>query len=109
MTVGSSSLVWISSNHIGDKPGDEVFFISRETVGTRKQSPNGASFAILTKVNATDQRMIVLESQLHIVVSDQYNSSQITCSNIGSGTDVPVNFNVGKIIINGSLFHSILV
>ena len=76
-----------------------MFLTSRETVGTRKPSPNGTSYANLTKVNATDQTMIVLESQLHIVVSDQYNSSQITCFNTGSGTNVSINVNVGKTIM----------
>ena len=90
-------------------PGDEVFFRSRETVGTRKQSPNGASFANLTKINDTDQTMITLESQLHIVVSDQYNSSQIICSNTGSGIDVPINFNVGKIIMIKASYYIVLL
>ena len=95
MTIGSSIHEWFSTHYIEGS----MFLTSRETVGTRKLSPNGACFANLTKVNATDQRMIVLESQLHIVVSDRYNSSQTMCSNIGSGTDVPINFNVGKIIM----------
>ena len=99
ITSGSSSHEWISSQYIDDMPGDALFFVSRDPEGTRKDAPNGASFAILTMVNDSDVTMIILESQLHIVVSDQYNSSQIICSNTGSGTDVPINFNVGKNII----------
>ena len=76
--------------------GADLFFSFREMVGNSKPSPNGASFANLTVVNASDLTMIILESQLHIVVSDQYNSSQIMCSNIASGRDVTLNFNVGK-------------
>ena len=95
MTVGSPFLAWISDQYVSDM-GAELFFTFRETIPLRKPSPNGASFANLTKVNASDQTMIMLESQLHIVVSNQYNSSQIICSNTGSGTNIPINFNVGK-------------
>ena len=93
-TIGSTSLVWTSDHYIGDM-GDDIFFSSSEMVGRNKTSPNGA-VANLTSVNASDLTMIMLESQLHIVVSDQYNSSQIVCSSIGSGTSVPIDFNVGK-------------
>jgi hypothetical protein len=93
-TNGSSSLAWISDHYIGEM-GAELVFTSGE-IGSNKTSPNGASFAILTKVNTSNLRMIMLESQLHIVVSDQYSSSQIICSNTGSATNVPINFNVGK-------------
>ncbi len=93
-TNGSSSLAWISDQYISDT-GAELFFTSGE-IRHNKTSPNGASFANLTKVNASDITMIMLESQLHIVVSGQYNLSQIICSNTGSGMNVPINFNVGK-------------
>ncbi|MCG8620371.1 MAG: hypothetical protein MJE68_00010, partial [Proteobacteria bacterium] len=69
--------------------GARVVFRFRETVG--RNETNQASFANLTNVNASDQTMIMLESQLHIfMVSDQYNSSQIVCTNTGSGTSVPI-------------------
>ena len=98
MTVGSPSLAWISEQYVSDM-GAELFFTFRETAPLTKTSPNGASSANLTKVNASDQTMIMLESQLHIVVSNEYSSSQIVCSNTGSGTNVPINFNVGKKLI----------
>ena len=94
-TVGSTSLVWTSDHYISGM-GADIFFSSREMVGSNKTSPNRASFANLTNINVSDLTMITLESQLHIVVSDQYNSSRIVCSNTGSGTSVPIDFNVGK-------------
>ena len=97
-TVGSTSLVWTSDHYIGGM-GADIFFSFRETVGSNEISPNGAGFANLTNINTSDLTMIMLESQLRIMVSDQYNSSQIVCSNTGSGTSVSINFDVGKKLI----------
>lgn len=108
MTVGSLSLGWISHQYIGEM-GAEISFSFRDVVGTSDRSPNGASFANLTNVDNSDITMIVLESQLHIMVSDAYNASQIICSNTGSGTDVSINFNVGKMILSLKVHYYIAI
>ena len=94
-TVGSTLLAWGSSQYISDS-GAQLFFASDEVVNVSRPSPNGLSIGNLTKLNKSDPAMIILESQLQFVVSDEYNSSQIICSNTANGIDVAINFNVGK-------------
>ena len=45
-------------------------------------------------VNSSDPVMI--ESQLHIEVLDQYNTSQIICINNARDVNVTITFSVGK-------------
>ena len=65
-------------------------------VGTTRPSPNGVSIGNLTKLNNSDPAMIILESQLHFNVSDQYSTSQIMCINTANGVNATISFNVGK-------------
>ena len=94
-TVGSSLLIWSTRHYIHDR-GAELFFSSEEMLGTSKPSLNGAcfGFANLTMVNSSDPVMI--ESQLHIEVLDQYNTSQIICINNARDVNVTITFSVGK-------------
>ena len=96
-TNGSPILAWSSSQYVGSP----LFFSSEDMVGTSRPSHNGASIGNLTNhTNLTNldsnSTVIILESQLHFEVSDEYNSSQIICSNIASGMNVNIIFNVGK-------------
>jgi hypothetical protein len=92
-TVGSQFLAWSSPHYVSEN-GSPLFFSSEDMVGTTRPSRNGASIGNLTKVNSSD--LIILESQLHFNVSDQYNTSQIICINTASGVNATITFNVGK-------------
>ena len=92
-TVGSPLLAWSSRHYVG-KDGSTFFFYKSEDVGTTKPSLNGESVGNLTKVNSSNP--IILESQLHFNVSDQYSTSQIICINIASGVNATTVFNIGK-------------
>ena len=95
MTVGSTILAWSSSHYISDT-GAQLFFASDESLNSSKPSPNGASIANLTMVNTSNLSMIILESQLQFYVSEEYNASQIICSNNANGVNVTISFTVGK-------------
>ena len=96
VTVRSRSIAWSSDEYVSGS-GNQLFFGVGERLGLTKPSPaNNASFAQLTGVNDSDTGMIVLESQLHIVVSNKYNSSEIICYNNAHGLNETINFNVGK-------------
>lgn len=98
-TVGSPLLGWSSSQYISES-GVQLFFTSNDVVNASKPSPNRLSTGNLTKLNVSDPAMIIIESQLQLVVSDEYNSSQIMCSNTANGIDVAINFNVGKKLLS---------
>ena len=72
-TSGSQIIAW-SSVHYVSESGLEIFFGSDNTVGLLKLSPNNASVANLTMVDG-----LVLESELHIMVSSKYARSTVTC------------------------------
>ena len=93
-TVGSQFLAWSSPHYVSESGFPLFFSDSEDMVGTTRPSPNGASIGILTKVNSSGP--IMLESQLHFNVSDQYSSSQIVCINTANGVNVTTTFIVGK-------------
>ena len=93
-TVGSPFLAWSSPHYVSESGSTLFFSDSEDTVGTTKPSLNGASIGNLTKVNSSDP--IILESQLHFNVSDQYGTSQIICINTANGVNATKTFIVGK-------------
>lgn len=92
--VGSPLLLWSSPHYISESGVQLFFSASEDAVGTTKAFRNGASIGTLTKVNLSDP--IILESQLHINVLDQYSTSQIVCINAASGVNATITFNIGK-------------
>ena len=91
-TSGSPILVW-SSIHYVSESGLQLFFGSEDTVGLLKHSPNNASVANLTMVDG-----LVLESELHIIVSSKYTRyrSTVTCFNNAQLVNASISFDVGE-------------
>ena len=89
-TSGSAILAW-SSVHYVSESGLEIFFGSDNTVGLLKLSPNNASVANLTMVDG-----LVLESELHIMVSSKYARSTVTCFNNAQLVNASISFDVDE-------------
>jgi hypothetical protein len=90
ITCRSLVIAW-SSDHYVSESGLQVFFGADNPVGLLKSSPNNASTANLTRVDG-----LVLESQLHIVVSFKYTRSSITCFNNDQRVNASISFDVGE-------------
>ena len=93
-TFGSPFLAWSSPHYVSESGSPLFFSASADMVGTTRSSLIGASIGSLTKVNSSDP--IILESQLHFNVSDQYSTSQIICISTANGVNATTTFNVGK-------------
>ena len=71
--------------------GRVLFFGVDDTLGSDKRTPNNVSVANLTLVNG-----LVLETQLHITISADYPTSNVTCINDARRMSATICFNVGK-------------
>jgi hypothetical protein len=89
-TSGSQLLAW-SSDHYVSESGLQLFFGADDAPGLLKPSPNNASVANLTMVDG-----LVLESELHIMVSSKYARSTVTCFNNAKRLNASISFDVGE-------------
>ena len=90
ITRGSLIIIWSSREYTGH----QLELASFNTVGYRINSTeNSNTFANLTR-KATEGGMQVLESQLHIIVSDVASTSSVTCINQASGNSSTINFQI---------------
>ena len=60
---------------------------------TQNSTMESGTFAILTMANRSQ---LVLESQLHIMVSAKYMMSTIVCHNNAHGVNKSITFSLGK-------------
>ena len=93
-TLGSALQQWSSVQYVGGN-GQLLFFGTDGMPGMEQRTPNNVSVANLTMVNG-----LMLESQLHIIVSADYPTSNVTCINHSQRVNVTICFSVamGKLI-----------
>ena len=86
--TNGSVIAWISNEYIGID-GNQLELASMYTVGhTVTSTINSKTFANLTMIKG-DQ---VIESQLHIMVSKDFPTANITCSDVSHGSSSSVRF-----------------
>lgn len=93
--TNSEILEWTSNEYIGTG-GDRLQFLRIDPIGTIiKTSPT----TVATLINSyTENRVTVMVSELHIIVSAHYAMSTVTCGNNGEGPHETINFQtVGKV------------
>ena len=79
---------WDSVDYVGDN-GRLLFFGRDDVPGTEKCTPNNVSVASLSVVND-----LMLESQLHIIISADYSTSNVTCINDAQQVNATICFSV---------------
>ena len=86
--TNGSVIAWISNEYIGID-GNQLELASMYTVGhIVKSTINPKTFANLTMI----KRDRVIESQLHIMVSKDFPTANITCSDVSHGSSSSVQF-----------------
>ena len=90
-TTSESLIIAWSSVHYVSESGLQLFFGADNPEGLLKSSPNNVSVANLTMVDG-----LVLESELHIVVSSKYARSTVTCFNSDQRVNASISFDVGE-------------
>jgi hypothetical protein len=90
LVTSSGIQQWSSVDYVGDSE-QLLFSRANDTLGTEKRTPNDVSVATLTMVDE-----ISLESELHITVSADYPTSNVTCINVERRVSATICFSVGK-------------
>lgn len=88
MTSGSIIQQWSSVHYVGDG-GRLLFFGIDDIPGTEQRTPNNVSVANLTIVNG-----LMLESELRIIISADYPTSNVTCINDARQVNATICFSV---------------
>ena len=97
ITSSSAVLAWSSIEYIGDKRLE--FSFVNATGSILNSTKEFGTFASLTHVNRSNSD-VILESQLHIMVSADYSQFNITCHNTGNDKLESLMLLVGKSAMN---------
>ena len=89
-TRNSGNLAWSSNDYIGTG-GNRLELIAADPQGTSRTVQTGLANATLIRV---DQSVPILVSELHVRVVARYQTSSVTCHNIGTDETSNITFYV---------------